>query len=459
MNKKALFISVFLMTALTALQFTAADYTLTNGSTTELAWVIYSVWRPADDRWPTGYRTEGWYELEPGDPMDVPVPAHNSWVYIRVKRDDRTAMRPPDAVTRKSFRFWIHPSETFIVVEAENGDILESNVSIPDLEVAELYKYRNGDKHTIPEFHQDRVRIIYFLPNDLCPLADIEMKLSTLIKATQQFFAAQMHRHGFDKKTFTFETDQDGQPLIHWIDGRFAGDYYHADTSDKVLEELKEKFDLSQDLYLIFTDLTSESIGDEDTCGLGWNPAFEYWRNSEHWAIVPAFGKCFANGQALPLVAHELGHAFGLEHDFRDDAYIMSYGDFPQRLAKCSAEWLDASKFFNARRVFSDEPTTLDKPTLFESPADAVSITFPITDLDGLQQAQLLIPTTPADPGEGLKLYGCKLLTGFTEATVEFVIPKAEVPFGQDIKLSVIDKLGNTMRLDYTPIQDAIRER
>ena len=26
------------------------------------------------------------------------------------------------------------------------------------------------------------------------------------------------------------------------------------------------------------------------------------------------------------VTAHELGHAFGLEHDFRDDAYIMSYG-------------------------------------------------------------------------------------------------------------------------------------
>lgn len=459
MNKKALFISVFLITALTALEFTTADYTLTNGSIAEPAWIIYSVWRPADDRWPMGYRTEGWYKLEPGGSMNVPVPAHNPWVYIRVERDDGTAMKPPDARTRGLFQFWIHPNQTFKVVEAGNGDILQSNVNIPDLEVAELYEYRNGDKHTIPEFHQDRVRIIYFLPSDLDPLADIEMKLSKLIKATQQYFTAQMRQNGFDGKTFTFETDQDGQPLIHRIDGWYAGDYYHIDTSDKVLEELKETFDLSEDLYLIFTDLTSESVGNEDTCGLGWNPGFEDWRSSEHWAMVPAFGKCFANGLALPLVAHELGHAFGLEHNFRDDAYIMSYGDFPQRLSKCSVEWLDASKFFNARRVFSNKPTIFDEPTLFEAPPDAVSITFPVEDLDGLQQAQLLVPTANADPSEGVKLYGCKSLIGFRQAAVEFVIPKAEVPFGQSITLSVIDKLGNTKRLDYTPIQDAIRER
>ena len=454
MHRKSLFISVFLITLLTETQFAAADYTITNGSTTEPAWIVYSVWRPASGGWPAGYRTEGWYDVVPGDSINVPVPAHQSWVYIRVLRADDTEIRPPDSLKRQSFQFWIHPSEeAFTVVEAENGDILKSDVNRSDLERAELYEYRNGGKHTIPEFHQEKVRILYFLPNDLFPLAGIETELNKLIKATQEFFAAEMHRHGFDGKTFTFETDQNGQPLIHWIDGAFADSYYHTDTSDKVLDEISEAFDLSQDLYLIFTDITSEFIGDEDTCGEGWHPGFEYWGYSEHWAIVPAFGQCLADGKGLPLVAHELGHAFGLEHDFRNDAYIMSYGDTPHQLAKCSAEWLDASKFFNARRVFSDEPTLFDEPILFESPPKAVRITFPIADIDGLQQAQLLIPTTHADLSEGVKLYGCQSLIGSTEATVEFVIPKAAVPFDDNLTLSVIDGLGNTERLTYTPVQ------
>ena len=31
--------------------------------------------------------------------------------------------------------------------------------------------------------------------------------------------------------------------------------------------------------------------------------------------------------RAWTTIAHELGHAFGLLHDFRNDHYIMSYGD------------------------------------------------------------------------------------------------------------------------------------
>ena len=38
-------------------------------------------------------------------------------------------------------------------------------------------------------------------------------------------------------------------------------------------------------------------------------------------------GQAIINGRwDWRTAAHELGHAFGLQHDFRDDSYIMSYG-------------------------------------------------------------------------------------------------------------------------------------
>ena len=66
MSKKLSLIFVFVAVTCLPARFATADYTLANGSATETAWVVYSVWRPADANWPAGWRTQGWYEIEPG---------------------------------------------------------------------------------------------------------------------------------------------------------------------------------------------------------------------------------------------------------------------------------------------------------------------------------------------------------------------------------------------------------
>ena len=231
MRKATFLIIVFATLMLTTAQLATADFLVTNGSATENAWITYSTWRPASHNWPAGYRTEGWFEIEPGGSMDLEIPTYNKWLYIRVDRDDGTEIKPPDYVKRKSFPFWIHPFEVFTIVEAEDSDILKKNVETADLINVLLYEFQNGGKYTIPAEHQNMVRIIYFLPINLNPLVGIDEKLNKLIKATQQFFAAEMDRHGYSGKTFTFETDEDGQPLIHWIDGLYADSYYTTGDS------------------------------------------------------------------------------------------------------------------------------------------------------------------------------------------------------------------------------------
>ena len=42
--------------------------------------------------------------------------------------------------------------------------------------------------------------------------------------------------------------------------------------------------------------------------------------------MFPVTGECVSGDAGVALIAHELGHAFSLEHDFRDDTYMMSYG-------------------------------------------------------------------------------------------------------------------------------------
>ena len=149
MPKKLFSVCIFVIAILTLTQFAAADYTLTNGSTTESAWVVYSFYEIADNEWPEGWRTTGWYEVTPGETKTLSVPEDNAFVYIRVERSDGE-IKPPDHAIRDNFLFWIHPLEAFTVVETSTGDFLKSDHLPRNLEQVEFYEYRNGGSYTIP---------------------------------------------------------------------------------------------------------------------------------------------------------------------------------------------------------------------------------------------------------------------------------------------------------------------
>lgn len=148
MYKRLFWICIFVAVTLTSTQFATADYRVTNGSTTETASVIYSVWRPASGVWPAGWRTEGYYNVAPGATRNLSVPSGNTWVYIYVERGG-SEIKPDDHATRESAPFYIHPSLAFTVVETNEGNFLRSNRDRWSLEIADLYQYRNGGSHTI----------------------------------------------------------------------------------------------------------------------------------------------------------------------------------------------------------------------------------------------------------------------------------------------------------------------
>jgi len=286
---------------------------------------------------------------------------------------------------------------------------------------------------------RDRVRLVYFLPRGRSLQPNIWTKFDTLIRDVQRFYADEMEKHDFGRKTFTFETDANGETLVYRVDGQFRDRYYHTDTADKVLEELSAQFDMSKNVYLVAVDISSEVINDENICGVGggnWYERETRQRESSGWALIPASGACF---DGVHVTAHELGHAFGLDHDFRNDAYIMSYGAAPNQLAKCAAAWLDASRFFNIA------PTSFNELTAIQMLASQnAQLQFEITDLDGLHHAQLIVPTTAGDPAPGGKLHECIRLNGFTN-TIGF----GYNGFGDEVTLQVIDVHGNITRQSY----------
>ena len=132
---------------------------------------------------------------------------------------------------------------------------------------------------------QPSVRVIYFLPNDRPARPDRVLALRQLIKETQTFYADEMQRHGFDRKTFRVETDKDGEPLVHHIDGKFTDAHYQIHTPHKVWREIKTRFDTPQHVYFCAIDISNERIGtsnirdpEGESCGDGsevWSGAGE----------------------------------------------------------------------------------------------------------------------------------------------------------------------------------------
>ena len=228
--------------------------------------------------------------------------------------------------------------------------------------------------------------------------------------------------------------------MVHHVNGKFTDRYYHNDTLNKVMGEINEQFDMSKNLYLIAIDISSETI-DTRWCGRG---GFD-WSGSGR-AIIPASGRCFA----INNTAHELGHAFGLEHDFRDNAYIMSYGGGARRqLSHCAAEWLDANRFFNSSQTAFNEPTTIQMLSPLAYPPNTTNLRFEVTDTDGLHQAQLIIPTAASDPAEGVKLHGCKALNGEMNL-IEFITTELTAASGNEVTLRVIDVHGHFTQETYS---------
>ena len=291
------------------------------------------------------------------------------------------------------------------------------------------------------------VRLIYFLPSDRSPQPDIDAKLDKLIKKVQQIFAGQMEFYGFGRKTFQFETDATGRAVVHHIKGKFKDEYYH-NQSGKVWEEIDERFDRSTNIYLTALE-TSPEILDGFACGYG-GPDGTFGGT----VLIPASGQCFED---VDVTVHELGHAFGLQHDFRNDlkSWMDLYSTEPMTTSICAAGWLDAHPYFNTHQIYFNEPTTIEMSSPIAAPPNGIRLRFKITDPDGLHQAQLFTTVEYANAPD-LGILDCKPLIG-SSRVIEFVTDQL-TPKTDSVTLRVIDVHGNFTEkkfpFNYPPLED-----
>ena len=352
------------------------------------------------------------------------------------------------ALTGESQGDGILATLTFEVLAVKASTLALTNVILSN---------RKGGKDVLPpsnlktgavtDSDLDVVRLIYFVPRGSKPHPETSEPLNEMIEKIQILYAEQMQSYGFNK-TFTFDAQK------YTIYGKNEEDYYLEDTLDKVIKEIPEdpKFDVSRNVLLIAIELSGSSPEVNDACGVAsrdwhgeaWWKFWQKWINTGPgtaggWALIPTYGNCNFSDDLYWTTAHELGHAFGLAHDFQNSQYIMSYDATPNQLSECAAKWCSASRFFDANQSFSNSQTTRIKK-ISENP-----LKFELEDADGLHQAQLLIPTVANDPtSKGFKLHSCsKLLNGVSSTISEFNISSANP---DKVRLQVIDMNGNITR-------------
>ena len=308
----------------------------------------------------------------------------------------------------------------------------------------------------------DTVRIIYLLPRGRKVQPNITEKLDKSIRKVQQFYADEMERHGFGRKTFTFETDENGKAKIY------------------LLEEQKKpqipSFDLSNDIWLAVVE---EDVGFPIEALHGQNKIFEYptkdeiirggmIRGANHGRLVLISA---ADGRLdWKVAAYELKYALAtITYDYVFNTFrygfrsAFLYNDEPSvlkrflmransrkpwgkswvQLSKCESEWLNKSRFFNPNQPFFDRSPEIEMHVSDPDSKNSRNFQFKVADEDGIHQVQLFVVKERKRPGityPAVFHEGCRLVNNEKAATVEFEITDTTV---KDVRLQMIDTLGN----------------